>query len=187
MPNDSTAPGYLTPTSPALADDAALDAIFQTLVAGVSGLDGSLVRPRWQPVPPKQPDFSVNWCALGVVSVKADANPAIIHNGADDEDLGSDTLYRHALVEVLLSFYGPQGQQYAEQTRDGLWVLQNYTTLAPALMVFTGEAGEVRGVPELINQQWQRRYDFTAWFGRQIVRTYGVRNFASATALLTEG
>ncbi len=180
MPNDSTAAGFLTPTSSAPADDASLDAIFQTLFVGLTGLDGSLVRPRWQPTTPKQPEATVNWCALGVTSVTADDNPVLVHNASDSGGLGTDSFLRHELIEVLASFDGPQGQQYAEQARDGLWVAQNNATLAAYSLTFTSEADPLRSVPDLVNQQWRRRYDFTARFRRQVSRTFGVRNLVSA-------
>jgi hypothetical protein len=178
MSNDSTAAGYLSPTSTAPADDLSLDAVFQTLFVGVTGLPGPLVRPRWQTTVPQEPDVSVTWCAVGITSVKAD-NPAIRHNPADAGGLGTDTLYRHELIEVLASFYGPTGQQTAELARDGLWVERNNSTLAPFLTVFTGETDSIRSVPELINQQWRRRYDFTCWFRRQVIRSYGIRNLVA--------
>lgn len=59
MPQDTTTPGYLPPsTSPAY--DAALDQMFHDLVMGITGLTGDLVRPRWQAEPPQQPEHSVN-------------------------------------------------------------------------------------------------------------------------------
>jgi hypothetical protein len=180
MANDSTVAGYLTPTSTAPAEDASLDAIFQALFVGLSGLAGNLVRPRWQPVAPKEPEPSTNWCAIGVTAITPDDNPAVIHNPFDASGLGSDTLYRHTLIEVLASFYGPQGETLAEQSRDGLWLAQNNGALAPYAIAFTGLADPIRSVPELVNQQWRRRYDFAARFRRQIVRTYGVRTLVAA-------
>jgi len=58
-------------TSPLM--DAALDAVFQALVVGITGLPGTLVRPRWQPVPPTQPSVTTNWAAIGVTTNAADA------------------------------------------------------------------------------------------------------------------
>lgn len=181
MPNDSSTGGVLTPSSPPPLTDASLEAILQQLVVGLTGLPGRLVRPRWQSTTPKQPEPSTNWCAIGVTSITPDANPAILHNAAGG---GSDTLFRHEQIEVLLSFYGPQGQQYAAQVRDGFWLPQNNDALKANLMGFV-EADVLRSVPELVNQQWVRRYDFSVWLRRQVVRTYPVLNLLSA-AVITE-
>lgn len=179
MPDSSVA-GFLVPSSTPPADDLSLDALFQTMVVGLTGLAGSLVRPRWQPTVPKQPEATVNWCAVGVTNVNGDDNPATVHNPFDASGTGSDTLYRHELIEVFFSFYGPKGQQYAEMARDGLWLPQNNGMLAQYLMTFTTEADPVRSVPDLVNEQWRRRYDFTARFRRQVVRTYAIRSLLSA-------
>src|SRR4051812_9766277 len=55
--NDSSTGGYLSPVVASSAlQDAALDALLQQMVAGITGLPGNMVRPRWQPVTPKQPE-----------------------------------------------------------------------------------------------------------------------------------
>ncbi len=178
MPNDSSTGGVLTPTSTPPAGDASLDAILQQMVVALTGLDGSLVRPRWQPTVPKQPEPGTNWCAMGIATITPDANPVIVHDPS-----GADVLYRHEKIEVQLSFYGAQAQQYAAQCRDGFWIPQNNETLQANLMAFMG-AELLRSVPELVNQQWVRRYDFTVWLRRQVVRTYSVLNIASATVTI---
>jgi hypothetical protein len=176
MPNDSSTGGVLLPSSPGPQSDADLDAIIQQMVVVLTGLQGSLVRPRWQPVTPKMPEPTVNWCAIGVTGIVPDANPAIIHNG---DGSGSDTLYRHEIILILASFYGPAGQQYASQCRDGLWLPQNNSMLRQFNMAFV-DADPIRAVPELINQQWRRRYDFTITLRRQVIRTYSILNIESA-------
>jgi hypothetical protein len=79
----------------------------------------------------------------------------------------------------LASFYGPAGQQYASQCRDGLWLPQNNSMLRHYSMAFV-DAGQMRAIPELINTQWRRRYDFAITLRRQVVRTYSVLNIESA-------
>lgn len=177
MGNDSTTPGYLQPAtqSPPL-EDAELDAVFQQMIVGLTGLPGSLVRPRWQSTVPKQPEPNVNWCAIGVTFSDPDANPAMLHDPAGE---GSDTLLRHEILTVLASFYGPNASAYAAQARDGIYVSQNNAMLSTFSMGLV-RAGTKRPVPELINQQWVRRFDFDMTIRRQIVRTYNVRNILSA-------
>lgn len=179
MANDSTTPGYLQPTatSPPL-EDADLDAVFQQMIVGLTGLPGNLVRPRWQPTVPKQPEASTNWCAVGVTNFEPDANPVMTHNPAGD---GSDTFQRHEILTVLASFYGPSASANASLARDGIYVSQNNAMLGTYSMGLVN-VGPKRAAPELVNQQWIRRYDFEMRVRRQIVRTYNVLNILSADA-----
>lgn len=204
--NDSSTGGYLTPSvaSPPL-EDAELDALIQQMVVGITGLPGNMVRPRWQPVVPKQPEPSVNWCAIGVTTQDSDAGPAIVHQAdfvgnvvlADGTQVaessgpvgygdinGRDTYIRHQDIEVLASFYGPNGKRYAQQLSDGLAIPQNREQLGVNDMAFV-DAGAIRAVPEMVNQQWIRRYDMTVRLRRKITRTYAVLNLLSADVQTT--
>lgn len=177
MANDSTQAGYLVPTVPSPPlEDAALDAVFQQMIVGLTGLPGNMVRPRWQTTVPKQPEPSTNWCAIGVTNSEADANPAMIHNGAGE---GSDTLQRNEILTVLASFYGPNASANAAQARDGIFVSQNNAMLGTYSMGLVS-VGPKRPAPELVNQQWIRRYDFEIRVRREIIRTYNVLNILSA-------
>lgn len=177
MANDSSTGGFL---SPAVAspppEDAALDAIFQQMIVGITGLPGNMVRPRWQATVPKQPDPTVNWCALGITVQDPDDGPAIIHNGSGN---GSDTYIRHEQIDVLASFYGPAAKQYAHQLSDGLAVPQNLEQLK-AQDMNSIDTGAIRAAPDLFNEQWIRRYDLTLTFRRKITRTYAVLNILTA-------
>lgn len=179
--NDSSTGGYLSPavSSPPLEDDA-LTAIFQQMIVGITGLPGNMVRPRWQPNPPKQPEPSTDWCALGINVQNLDDGPAIIHNGAGN---GSDTYIRHQQINVLASFYGPDGMQYAQLLSDGLAIPQNLEQLK-AQDMNSIETGEIRPVPDLVNEQWIRRYDLELSFRRKITRTYPVLNILTAQGTL---
>ncbi len=174
MPNDSTG-GYILPaTHP--DEDSALDAVFQKAVVGITGLPGSMVRPRWQPVVPKQPEPSDDWCAIGVTLHKSQDGPYIRHNG---EFNGTDTMIRHEDISILATFYGPNSNHYALMLRDGLYMPQNIEAFRVGGMVFV-EAGDIRPVPELFNQQWIRRSDMPLRFRRAISRTYNIRNILLA-------
>lgn len=175
--SDSSTGGYLAPAvaSPPLEDDA-LDDVLHDLVAGVTGLPGAMVRPRWQPTVPKQPEPSVNWCAIGVTTQDNDAGPAIQHDPTGD---GSDVYQRHQDVELLCTFYGPAAKGYAQRLIDGLAIPQNSEQLGLNDMKFVS-AGTIRPAPDLVNQQWVRRYDVTVTLRRKITRTYPVLNLLSA-------
>ena len=68
MSVDSTVFGYLLPTASYLAtEDNAIDDILSSFVASITGINNINVRPRWQPNPPKIPEVTENWCAIGVM------------------------------------------------------------------------------------------------------------------------
>lgn len=175
--NDSSTGGYLAPVaaSPPLEDDA-LDDLLQEMVAGIIGLPPTMVRPRWQPTVPKQPEPSVNWCALGITTQDNDASPAIQHDPTGD---GSDVYQRHQDIELLCTFYGPGAKGYAQRLVDGLAIPQNSEQLGLNDMKFVS-VGTIRAAPDLVNQQWIRRYDVTVALRRKITRTYPVLNLMSA-------
>lgn len=176
MANDSSTGGFIPPaSSPAPLADAALDNLFQQLVVGVTGLPGSLVRPRWQPVVPKQPDPSTNWCAIGVTLLSPDDYPSEVHNGTGN---GSDTQSDHESINVTASFYGPNAMANAKQLRSGLYVAQNRDTLVAAGLNLK-EARQLIQAPDLVNEQWIRRWDLTIVFRRQSIYTYSILNIAS--------
>jgi hypothetical protein len=181
MSNTSASGGYLSPTvaSPPL-EDADLDAVFQRAIVGVTSLDGTLVRPRWQVTPPKQPDPTVNWCAFGVIDFDVDDGPAITHVSTGD---GSDHYVRHEDITLACTFYGPLSQRFAALTRDGLTIPQNLEALKNDGLAFI-ECMDIRSVPELVNQQWIKRYDLFVRFRRQIQRTYQVLNIISADPII---
>lgn len=182
MPNTSATGGYIQPASVAAPnEDAELDAILQQMVAGVTGLAGSLVRPRWQPIAPRIPEAGVDWCAFGVTRITSDDNAAVLHDGAQD---GSDGLVRHEDLELLATFYGPQAGRFAAMLRDGLHIAQNREGLWAKGVGFV-KADEMRTVPELINQQWVRRVDLPVYLRRIVRRTYPVLNILSAPISIT--
>lgn len=185
MANTSATGGYLAPAAspaPAPAEDADLEDVLQKMVAGISGLPGKFVRPRWQPDPPKQPEPNVNWCAVGVGDQKTVANPAIDHNGSDE---GHDQYQMHEEMQVMCTFYGPQAQAYASILRDGIFIPQNSEAVKNLGMAFFG-ASDIRPVPELVNQQWVRRYDLFIQMRRQVVRVYPVLNILSADPVIVD-
>lgn len=174
---DSSTGGYLSPAvaSPPLEDDA-LTAIFQQMIVGITALPGNMVRPRWQPNPPKQPEPTINWCALGISVQTPDDGPAIVHNGAGN---GSDTYIRHEQIDVLASFYGPNAMQNAQLLSDGLAIPQNLEQLK-AQDMNSVDTGKIIPAPDLLNEQWVRRYDIELTFRRKITRSYAVLNILTA-------
>jgi hypothetical protein len=174
---------YILPDDPEpLADDPLADGL-QAAIAGISGLPGKLVRPRWQPQPPPQPPVATTWAALGVTEQVPDANGYIKHNGLSAGGLGDSYLQRHESLTVLVSFYGPQCQRFAERLGQGLLIESNREGL-DALGIKLHSIGALRHVPELINDQWLRRVDVEIRFRRQLNYVYSVRNIVAADIYL---
>jgi hypothetical protein len=179
MPNDSSTGGFLVPSSTSPAEDADLEDVVQPILVGITGLTGSLVRPRWQVDPPAQPSPVTNWCAFGVTRSQGDITGSVVHDGSGDGGLGASTEQRHETLEILASFYGPAGQGYASLLRGGLGIAQNREALFLAGMGLI-ECSEITAAPALVNQNWLRRYDLTIRLRRRVDRTYPVRNLLSA-------
>jgi hypothetical protein len=83
-------------------------------------------------------------------------------------------------VTVLACFYGPQGAAVAARFRDGLYVEQNNTTLRTAAGLSLVDNGQIYNLPELINNQWVRRYDITVTLQRKNTRTFNIKTIQSA-------
>lgn len=176
MTNTSATGGYLVPSSAGPAEDDALEDLIHDAIAGITGLVGTLVRPKFQPRPPDRPELSVDWCAFTVTSDDPNWGAAIIHHPEGD---GSDEMRRHSTLDVLCTFYGPNANGYATKLREGLLLPQNFEALQANGIDFL-EAGRVFAAPEFINNQWNRRRDLTIRFRREVSRTYPVLNLLSA-------
>lgn len=169
---------FFVPTAPVEDDD--LDNVLQGMVVGITGLDPTLVRPRWQPTVPKQPEPDVDWCSIGVVESNPDTYAHVEHlSGVSITDQSGDLSKRHEELSVLVSFYGPHSKSYLGVLRDGLGIEQNlYALKASGLYFVAMDRG--RAAPEFINQQWIRRWDSAMTFRRMVARTYAVNNIVSA-------
>lgn len=168
---DSISDSYI-PTSGAVPNDQELEDIFQGLIVGITSLQGEMVRPRWQNEPPPLPKISENWCAFGVKNTSSDDGPYFQQNKEDMDNI------RHESIEVLLSFYGPQGQHFASLFKDGLGIPQNIARIRAHKIKFTG-CGEILTAPDFLNNQYVHRYDMTATFNRQVKRSYATKTFES--------
>src|SRR5260364_181117 len=86
-----------------------------------------------------------------------------------------DRLVRDETLDVLCSFYGSHGMQYASRLRDGLTIAQNHQALHEHRMALI-DAGELIGAPDFVHQQWIRRYDLALTLRRRVVRAYPILN-----------
>ena len=184
MANSSSTGGFLTPDSrPAPLIATALEDFLQAIVAGITGIDGQLVRPRWQAIPPQQPPQHTDWCAIGIIEREADLNPYLAHDGTANDGRGADHMQRHETLTLLCSFYGPQADTHASLMRDGLYMAQNREGLTEHGFGLV-ETGTIRTVPEPVNQVWVRRCDIEIRVRRVIERTYRVENIKSASGTI---
>lgn len=135
-----------------------------------------MVRPRWQPEPPDIPAFGVDWASIGITGREADTFASEIHNPAGE---GSDTVYRQELLEILVTFYGPNADQYASYLREGVSVAQNREVLQQNAFGLVS-VGDLVTVPELIKNRWIYRVDLPVTFRRAIEYVYPVLNLESA-------
>ena len=120
--------GYLIPSATNAKEDETLRVFFQQMVAGITGIDGTMVRPRWQSEPPNMPQFGSDWAAIGVTKRVRDTNAYVTHRDTIDENgnnIISDYVYRNEVMDVLCSFYGPNCEAKSELLAMGLEVDQN--------------------------------------------------------------
>jgi hypothetical protein len=190
MSGNSATGGYFPDTPPPAPPSAdAVQAELQTMVAALSGLPGNLVRPRWQPMPPAQPDASVTWAAIGVTLVEMDNFPTLHHVSnvvlPGQTNPGYDHMRRHGSVTVVVSFYGPAAEDAAGQLRDALYLPANNAPLNLAVQMKLYEVQDLARVPEIINQQFVNRVDSKLIFRIQIDRFYPIFDLAGAEVQLT--
>jgi hypothetical protein len=179
MTATSASGGYLTPAAAPLTQDQ-LVAALHGAVSGITGLAAGLIRPRWQPKPPKQPDHDVTWCSLGVAGRAMPGSPAMIHDGAGE---GATTAIAWERLRVLVSVYGPDAQDTVQRLIAGLGVAQNRDQLRQAGLAYVS-AGDPLTVPELINTLWVQRVDLELIFDHEARRTYPVRNLLCGSATI---
>ncbi len=190
MTNTSATGGPLVPeTSPAPLEGRALLRFFQQIIVGITGLDGTVVRPYWQEEPPTVPDAGVAWAAFKITRRPSDEYPFVGRYYYQAED-GNDYLQRHEALDILTTFYdtgstglddsGGLADSYASLLRDGLAVPQNREPLFLAGMGLV-RIGDLITVPVIFKRRWQNRVDFEFTVRRQIDRAYPVLPLVGAT------
>jgi len=185
MSNTSATGGYLGPASSSVpVEDDALEDFLQGVVAAITGIDGTLVRPRYQDNPPTLPGPDITWAATGVMpDRRRDTFAVVDHDSTGD---GADDLIRHEEIDLLCSFYGPGAGGAATELADGLQIAQNREVLIAAGMDFVGSDGP-RRVPEQIKGRWLQRQDLTVTIRREVRRQYPILNLLSVTGDLSTG
>ncbi len=184
--NDSSTGGPLAPSAAETAPltGQGLNRFLQQWIVGLTGLEGSFVRPRAQAQSPDIPTSGEAWCSFGISRRRGDAFPFIGHVGDGD---GYDQLIRNEQIELLISFYdlGTNGQAdtLAELMRDGAVIAQNRAYLQTQNFDL-GFVGDLLTVPSLLKSRWLYRVDLSIEVRRQVSRQYPVLNIESIDGTL---
>lgn len=172
--------GYL---NTALPDEVALRNFMQEVFVGITGLQNTFVRPRFQLDPPPMPEPEVNWLSFDIRERRRDAN-AVLQVVPDDET--KSDLIRHEEFSTFCSFYGPSGAGYAELLLDGLELAQNRERLLLNGFGFV-DSQPTQFVPEQIDERWFSRTDVSIRFRREISKRYEILCFVGANGeIITE-
>lgn len=181
--NNTSTGGFLQPNPqpPALVTTPPglpLIDFLQTVFVGLSGFNGTLVRPEWQPEPPKNPDLEINWMAFGIGPITPDSNAYV-----DFDSEGNPMMQRNELLQIACSVYGPAAYDNAGLIRDGFQLTQNLTSLKTANMGFAYDS-PAQHVPDYINGRFIDRFTMDIFLRRQIQRFYPILTFISATGTI---
>lgn len=171
LSNDSTTPGYLTPVGDSPLYDQELERQISRWIVGVSGLNAKMVFPRWTDPQSQIPQNGTTWCGFGVTTMPRGGTPANVQDGDDQSEQ-----WTWEQVTVICCFYGPQGASVAARFREGISLDQNAATLRSDTGMSLVDFGTLYNLPELINNQWVRRYDLTVTLSRKNIRTYNVKS-----------
>lgn len=182
MSNDSTAPGYLTPVNQLPQYDKDLEKLVSRWIVGVTGIDVKLVLPRWTDPQPQIPKNGTTWCAFGITTMPRLGTPANVQTGGEQSEQ-----WTWELVTVICCFYGPAGAALAATFREGIFLDQNAATLKADAGLSLIEAGNLYNLPELINNQWVRRYDLTVTLSRKNIRTFNVKSLTDGNVTISTG
>lgn len=182
-PNTTATGGFLQPAPqpPALVTvppGLTFVQFIQTVLVGLSGFDGKLVRPQWQQEPPKQPDINIDWLAFGLGDATPDNNAYI----SVDRD-NNPTLQRNELIPIIISVYGPAAYDNITKIRDGFQLTQNLQSLRNANVGFAYDT-PAQHLPDFFNERWFDRWRMEIFVRRQINRVYPILAFASASGTI---
>ena len=168
---------YIKP-KPGVPSSLTLTQFLQTVFVGISGLPGDLVRPRWQPNPPKRPEIETNWLAIAIMNTTPDLNAYL-----DTKSVGLDVIteyQRNEIMEIGCAFYGPAAIENYGLVRDGFQIPNNLAQMGAANMGIV-EVGPMMSMPEFVNERWWNRAECSVFIRRKIQREYPIPTLISAS------
>ena len=171
MSNTSATGGYLLPLTGGSIDGLDLRRAIGAVLVGISGIDGTLVRPSWQQNPPPIPGIDVNWIAFFIQERRGDSN-----SYQQVQDSESSFLSRHEDLDILLSFYGVDCLQIAANVREGFELTQNNEIMLTNGLAFV-RMGAITHIPELINDRYFDRADSVLTLRHEITKNYSILSF----------
>lgn len=181
MANTSRTGGYITPISTNdNANDKAFKEFMQPLVVGITGLPGAMVRPRWQQNTPNLPDFGTDWAAIGSTRRTPDTFAAVGHESTGV--YAGDNVLMSQIVDLLVSFYGPNCESKADLLIMGFQVAQNRETMQLAGYGFISCEPPII-TADLLNEQWTPRVDVAFSVRRAQLYTYPVLDLVDVQEL----
>jgi hypothetical protein len=187
--NTSATGGYLAPSASNAKEDEVLRVFFQQMVSGITGIDGTMVRPRWQAEPPNMPSFGTDWAAIGVMKRVRDVNAYVAHKSVSDvngNNIGTDFVFRNEVMDVLCSFYGPNCEAKSELLAMGLEVDQNREVMQLAGFGLVCVEDAVM-MADLFNERWVTRIDLPFQMRRAQLYQYPVLDLIAAQGTIVEG
>lgn len=173
--NTSATGGPLQPNeSPTPLSGKPLLVFLQNWIAPLAGLDGNMVRPRYQTEPSNIPDGGTAWMAFGFQGdEEADTFPYV----AQSADGLTTTLQRNEQMTLLCSFYdtGVSGlaDGLSRLLRDNLAVAQNREPLLTQGFVLA-YVGPRTPAPRTLSTKWLYRVDLPVVVRCEFRRKYEV-------------
>jgi hypothetical protein len=155
----------------------ALDRLIHDLIYGVTGMDPTLIRPRYVPEPANMPPADTDWAAFGIQNRVDDH-----HASQTFSDLGM-TVSRSQEIEVLCSFYGPNATHVQGLLKEGLSLSQNREYMNSQGIAFVS-ISETRNASMLINQRWNKRMDCVLTLRRYVSRLYPILSLTGSEPVL---
>lgn len=176
--------GYLIQSQDSLPGNLTLEQYIQQIFVGMTGLSGTMVRPKWQKnAPTMEATPEDNFMTFGVTEVRPDANSYQETKEIEGEPGSVTRMQRHEELNILCSFYGVNARTNAALLRDGFEISQNRDALRAGKMGLK-EVSPIFNIPELKGQVWFQRADMNIVLRRQVDKTFSVLALVGAAGTI---
>lgn len=171
MPNSTATGGALQVTSESFN----IYHLMHDFIAGLTGIDNTLVRPMYQPNPPTIPSFNTNWIAYNIVSRDADGHTYHSLNSSDVFNM-----QQQKVLDLTISMYGSNALQNITNFRASIELSQNWDTLRSYNISFQ-QCGKAIRTPELYNMRWLDKYTITITLNQLAITNASIMSIINAT------